>query len=38
MEEITDTIEKYILLPSLGKKAGILGAISLVKKEYSKCK
>jgi fructokinase len=38
MEEITDNIEKYIVLPSLGKKAGILGALVLAKKEYLKCK
>ncbi len=38
MEEITDNIEKYIVLPSLGKKAGILGALVLAKKEYIKCK
>lgn len=37
MEEITDNIEKYIVLPSLGKKAGILGALVLAKKEYIKC-
>lgn len=38
MEEFTDNIEKYIVLPSLGKKAGILGALVLAKKEYIKCK
>jgi fructokinase len=38
LEEITDNIEKYIVLPSLGNKAGILGAIALAKKEYTKCK
>ena len=38
MEEITDNIEKYIVLPSLGKKAGILGALVLAKKEYIKSK
>jgi fructokinase len=38
MEEIKGNIEKYIVLPSLGKKAGILGALVLAKKEYIKCK
>jgi fructokinase len=38
MEEITDNIEEYIVLPSLGKEAGILGALVLAKKEYIKCK
>jgi fructokinase len=38
LEEITDNIEKYIVLPSLGNKAGILGALVLAKKEYIKCK
>jgi fructokinase len=38
MEEFTDNIEKYIVFPSLGKKAGILGALVLAKKEYTKCK
>jgi len=38
LEEITGNIEKYIVLPSLGKKAGILGALVLAKKEYIKCK
>lgn len=38
MKEIKGNIEKYIVLPSLGKKAGILGALVLAKKEYIKCK
>jgi len=38
LEEITGNIEKYIVLPSLGQKSGILGAIVLAKKEYMKCK
>lgn len=33
--EITGNIEKYIVLPELGDKAGVLGAIALAKKEYS---
>jgi fructokinase len=37
MKEIKGNIEKYIVLPSLGKKAGILGALVLAKKEYIKC-
>ena len=37
MEEITDNIKKYIVLPSLRKKAGILGALVLAKKVYAKC-
>ncbi len=38
LEEITDNIEKYIVLPSLAQKSGILGALVLAKKEYIKCK
>jgi fructokinase len=38
MEVIANNIEKYIVLPSLGKKAGILGALVLAKNEYIKCK
>jgi fructokinase len=32
--EITENIQKYIVLPELGDKAGVLGAIALAKKEY----
>jgi fructokinase len=32
--EITDNIEKYIVLPELEDKAGVLGAIALAKREY----
>ncbi len=38
LEEITGNIEKYIVLPSLAQKSGILGALVLAKKEYIKCK
>jgi len=38
IEEIIDNIEKYIVIPALGNKAGILGAIALAKNEYTKCK
>jgi fructokinase len=34
--EITGDIEKYIVLPELGDKAGVLGAIALAKREYGK--
>jgi fructokinase len=34
--EITDNIEKYIVLPELGDDAGVLGAIALAKREYDK--
>lgn len=34
--EITDNIEKYILLPQLGDQAGVLGAIALAGREYKK--
>jgi fructokinase len=34
--EITDNIEKYIVLPELGDNAGVLGAIALAEKEYEK--
>lgn len=33
-KEITEHIEKYIVMPELGNKAGILGAIALAKQEY----
>jgi fructokinase len=36
--EITDKIEKYIVLPELGDDAGLLGAIALAKREYAKAK
>ncbi len=32
--EITDNIEKYIVLPELGDNAGVLGAIALAEKVY----
>jgi fructokinase len=34
--EITDSIEKYIVLPKLGDNAGVLGAIALAEREYKK--
>ena len=34
--EIMHNIEKYIVLPELGDKAGVLGAIALAKREYEK--
>jgi fructokinase len=34
--QITDNIEKYIVLPKLGERAGVLGAIALAKREYEK--
>jgi fructokinase len=36
--EITDRIEKYIVLPELGDDAGVLGAIALAGREYKKKK
>jgi fructokinase len=36
--EITENIEKYIVLPELGDKAGVLGAIALARREYKKNK
>jgi fructokinase len=36
--EITENIEKYIVLAKLGDKAGVLGAIALAKTEYEKQK
>ena len=35
-KEITDRIEDYIVLPGLGNRAGILGAIALAKAEAEK--
>lgn len=34
--EITENIEKYIVLPELGDNAGVLGAIALAEKEHKK--
>jgi len=34
--EITDNIEKYIVLPELGDDSGVLGAIALAKREYER--
>jgi len=34
--EITEHIEKYIVLPELGDNAGVLGAIALAEREYKK--
>ena len=34
--DITENIEKYIVLPKLGDRAGILGAIALAKREHLK--
>jgi fructokinase len=34
--EITEHIEKYIVLPELGDDAGVLGAIALAEREYKK--
>jgi hypothetical protein len=33
LPEIDEDIEKYIVLPQLGDKSGILGAIALAKQE-----
>ena len=33
-KEITDNIERYIVLPELGEQAGILGAIALAKRVH----
>ncbi|MFC2135420.1 ROK family protein [Bacteroidota bacterium] len=33
--EITEKIEEYIILPALGNKSGILGAIALAQSEYA---
>ncbi len=36
VQEITENIEKYIVLPELGDRAGALGAIALAKREFGK--